>query len=150
MIKTLLLAALAFVFAIPASSWAANAQGGAAVAQKAQVRITFDGKEAVVTLFDNPQAKEFQAMLPITVTLEDYANAEKIYYLPQKLNTTGGQNAEQVKGDFCYYAPWGNLAIFYKGMGYGTSLYVLGKLDSGKEALGAMGKNFTAKFEMIQ
>ena len=147
MLRALILAALSVMLAFPASGIAAGRQGDTAMAK---VRITFDGKEAVATLFDNPQARDFMAMLPMTVTLEDYAGAEKIYYLPKKLDTSGGQNAEQVKGDFCYYAPWGNLAIFYKGMGYGTSLYVLGKLDSGKDTLGAMGKNFTATFEVIE
>ena len=38
-------------------------------------------------------------------------------------------------GDITYYAPWGNLAIFYKDFGYSRSLIMLGKLDSGIEKL---------------
>lgn len=38
-------------------------------------------------------------------------------------------------GDITYYAPWGNLAIFYRDFGYASRLVVLGKLDSGIEAL---------------
>ena len=38
-------------------------------------------------------------------------------------------------GDITYYAPWGNLAIFYKDFGYSRGLVILGKIDSGLEAL---------------
>lgn len=147
---TLLWMVAAVLLALPATGAAADTQGDTAMMHETRVRIAFDGKEAVVVMFDNPLAAAFLAMLPMTATLEDYAGTEKIYYPPQKLDTKGGRNAEQERGDFCYYAPWGNIAIFYKGMGYGTSLYVLGRLESGKEALGAMDKNFTAKFEVIR
>jgi hypothetical protein len=38
-------------------------------------------------------------------------------------------------GDITYYAPWGNLAIFYKDFSYSAGLIKLGTLDSGSEAL---------------
>lgn len=138
-------AALAVWLAL--SGGAASARGDAI---KTHIRILFDGKEAVVALLDNEPAKEFLSLLPLTVTLEDYAGSEKISSLPHKLNKRGGRNAEQEKGDFCYYAPWGNLAVFYKGMGYGASLYVLGRIESGKEALAAMNKSFTATMERLR
>ena len=42
-------------------------------------------------------------------------------------------------GDITYYAPWGNLAIFYKDAGYARGLVKLGRLDSGIEALSVRG-----------
>ena len=38
-------------------------------------------------------------------------------------------------GDIAYYAPWGNLAIFYRDFSYSTGLVKLGKLDSDVDAL---------------
>lgn len=38
-----------------------------------------------------------------------------------------------------YYAPWGNLAIFYKDFGYASGLVILGKIDSEVEALNVPG-----------
>ncbi len=32
-------------------------------------------------------------------------------------------------GDITFYAPWGNLAIFYKGFSYSNGLIVMGKID---------------------
>lgn len=34
-------------------------------------------------------------------------------------------------GDITYYAPWGNIAIFYKDFGYASGLIKLGRFDSG-------------------
>jgi hypothetical protein len=38
-----------------------------------------------------------------------------------------------------YYAPWGNLAIFYRDFGYSKGLIRLGRIDSGMEALNVQG-----------
>ena len=42
-------------------------------------------------------------------------------------------------GDITYYAPWGNLAIFYKDFGYAKGLAKLGRIDSGIEAFSVPG-----------
>lgn len=38
-------------------------------------------------------------------------------------------------GDIALYAPWGNLAIFYKDFGYARGLIVLARIDTGGENL---------------
>lgn len=129
---------------------AGAAYGDAASGEAARLRIAFDGKEARVVMFDNPVARDFLSLLPLTVTFEDYARTEKICYLPRKLATGGGQTGSSVQGDFCYFAPWGNLAVFYKGFGHGGGLYILGRIESGKEALGAMKGDFTATIELVE
>ena len=42
-------------------------------------------------------------------------------------------------GDITYYAPWGNLAIFYRGFRYSPGLIRLGRIESGIEAFGVSG-----------
>ena len=42
-------------------------------------------------------------------------------------------------GDLAYYAPWGNLAIYYKDFRHSPGLIKLGTLDGGLEALRAAG-----------
>lgn len=37
-------------------------------------------------------------------------------------------------GDIAYYAPWGNLAIYYKDFAYSEGLVILGKIDGGTDA----------------
>ncbi|MBD5417189.1 MAG: hypothetical protein HDR50_05930 [Desulfovibrio sp.] len=113
------------------------------------VRILFEGREAVATLLDNPLADAFLRLLPLEVEFSDFAGEEKIFYLPEKLPVRGTANADEQKGDFCYYAPWGNMAVFYKGYGHGKNLYVVGNLIAGKEKLAAMKQDFKARIEVL-
>ncbi|MCI0429882.1 MAG: cyclophilin [Rhodospirillales bacterium] len=106
------------------------------------IRFTIDGKELVTaTLMDNATARDFLALLPITLTLEDHAGTEKISYLPRKLSTAGAPaGSDPSVGDIAYYAPWGNLAIFYKDFGYSRGFVLLGRIDSSIEAFRVAGR----------
>ena len=115
-----------------------------------KIKMDFNNHEAVIAMFDNPAGRDFLTMLPLTAIFEDYDRAEKITYLPRKLTTKGSPTARQLQGDFTYYAPWGNLAIFYKGSGSDDSLYVLGRIISGKDKLAAMDQSFTATIERLE
>lgn len=112
--------------------------------------MTFAGHEIVIDLLDSPMAQAFLNRLPMTLTFEDFNGNEKISYLQQKLSTAGGINAEETKGDFCYYAPWGNLSVFYQGIGYNESLYILGTIRSGKELLVRQKGDFRATIERVK
>lgn len=105
-----------------------------------KIRLTIDGKAVEATLLDNATARDFLSLLPMTLTLEDYNSTEKIGYPPRKLSTVGAPaGSDPSVGDIAYYAPWGNLAIFYKDFGYSKGLVKLGRIDSGIEALGVRG-----------
>jgi hypothetical protein len=72
--------------------------------------------------------------------LEDYAGTEKISYLPRRLSTEGAPaGSDPSVGDITYYAPWGNLAIFYRDFRYASGLVILGSIDFGMEALNVPG-----------
>lgn len=106
-----------------------------------KIRLMINGKAVIATLNDTAAAREFAAQLPLTLPLEDYAATEKIAYLPKKLATTGAPAGfDPSVGDITYYAPWGNLAIFYKDFGYAQGLIHLGRIESGLEALKAQGR----------
>jgi len=90
---------------------------------------------------DNATARDFFALLPITLALEDHAGTEKISTLPRKLPTAGAPaGGDPSVGDIAYYAPWGNLAIFYKDFGYSRGLVLLGRIDSSIEAFRVAGR----------
>ena len=106
-----------------------------------KIRLTVGGKVMLATLLDNATARDLVSLLPLTLTLEDYASTEKISYLPRKLSTAGAPaGSDPSIGDITYYAPWGNLAIFYKDFGYASGLITLGRFDSGIEELNVPGK----------
>ena len=115
-----------------------------------KVRMSFNNQEVIIEMFDNPASRDFLSMLPYTGQFEDYAGAEKISYLPRKLALPGSGSARQTQGDFTYYSPWGNLAVFYDGYGFDGSLYILGRIVSGKEKLAAMKEGFTATIEKAE
>jgi hypothetical protein len=114
-----------------------------------KILITVNGKPIPATLADNATARDFAALLPLTLTLEDYSRTEKIHYLPKKLSTEGAPSGMvPVTGDITYYAPWGNLAIFYKDFGYSSGLIKLGRIESGEASLNVSG-SVQARIELI-
>jgi hypothetical protein len=102
--------------------------------------MTVEGRALTATLVDNATSRDFVSLLPLTLTLRDYESTEKIRELPRKLSTKGAPaGIDPAIGDITYYAPWGNLAIFYRDFGYSSGLIHLGRLDSGVEALRGSG-----------
>lgn len=92
------------------------------------------------TLNDSKAARDFAALLPLTLTLTDYASTEKVCDLPKQLSREGAPAGFGPSiGDITYYAPWGNLAIFHRDFGYAGGLIPLGKLDSGIDILARPG-----------
>ena len=81
-----------------------------------RIKMTFGNEEVFVRMYDNPTSRDFLKQLPLTLTLKDYAGTEKISYLPKKLSTKDAPaGSDPDVGDFAYYSPWGNLAIYYQG-----------------------------------
>ncbi len=105
-----------------------------------KIRLKVEDKVIAATLIDSKTTQDFISLLPLTLTLEDYAGTEKISYLPRKLSTEGAPaGSDPSVGDIAYYAPWGNLAIFYRDAGYASGLVILGKIERGVEAFTAPG-----------
>ena len=105
-----------------------------------KIRLSVADTVITATLFDSKATQDFVSLLPLTLTLEDYAGTEKISNLPKKLSTEGAPaGSDPAVGDITYYAPWGNLAIFHRDFGYSNGLVILGKIDSGIEALSVPG-----------
>jgi hypothetical protein len=105
-----------------------------------QIKITVKDTEITATLIDSKTTQDFIALLPLTLTLEDYGNTEKISDLPKRLSTEDAPaGIDPSVGDITYYAPWGNLAIFIRDFGYSSGLVLLGKIDDDIEALNVSG-----------
>ena len=113
-----------------------------------QIKLRLAEAELSASLIDSETTRDFVSLLPITLTLKDYEGTEKISDLPRRLSTAEAPpGADPDVGDIAYYAPWGNLAIFYKDFGYSTGLVKLATLDAGIEKLGAMSDDFTVTIE---
>lgn len=117
--------------------------------RKMKVRIAVEGSVITGTLVDTAASRDFASLLPLTLTLKDYASTEKISDLPRRLTIRGSPAGfDPSVGDITYYSPWGNLALFYKDADYADGLVKLGTIDTGLEALSRPG-SFKATISRI-
>jgi hypothetical protein len=121
---------LALILAMALYHAPCGAEGGGM-----KIRLRVGDKVFTATLVESETARDFISLLPLTLTLRDYAGTEKISDLPKRLSTKDAPSgSDPFVGDITYYAPWGNLAIFYRDFGYASGLVILGRIDSGIEA----------------
>ncbi|MFF7645154.1 cyclophilin-like fold protein [Streptomyces canus] len=109
------------------------------------IRLTIDGQPVGATLNDNAVSRDFASLLPLSLDLEDFHQTERIAYLPRKLDISGAPTpATPQAGDLTYYAPWGNLALFYRdGDSASDDLIVLGHVDDRDTERLAKAKHIT-------
>lgn len=122
------------------------------VSEKHIVITTEQGNEIIFLLNDTPAANSFYNQLPLTVKVENYGSNEKIFYPPEKLDTTNGIYNS---GILNYYAPWGDIFMLYgtykenenEVSGDVNGVYTLGDVVSGREFIENMAGEI--KIEMI-
>ncbi|MEK0315696.1 cyclophilin-like fold protein [Cohnella sp. 56] len=98
-------------------------------------RIQIIAGEHVVTfqLNDSTAAQNLYAQLPLSLKIENYSSNEKIFYPPQPLDISDAPQAGGGFGVLAYYAPWGDVILFYDDFSPNGSLYELGQAVSGSE-----------------
>lgn len=118
--------------------------------ESTKIRLSFNNEEIIIKMEDNESSKDFLSMLPLDFKFEDYNGTEKISYLPRKIDVTNAAGGiEPQVGDFTYYYPWGNLAIFYNDFSYSNSLIKLGTIEVGIEKLHNIKNNSIIRIEKI-
>lgn len=103
-----------------------------------KISIVVEGANRIwnATLENSHASRDFAVMLPLSLTLSDYNGTEKIADLPARLSTDGTPDGISPEiGDITYYAPWGNLAIFYRGFPYSRGLVRLGRIEGDIKSL---------------
>jgi hypothetical protein len=143
--KKMLFLALALTVALALNHAPCGAENGTT-----KIRLKVGDKVLTATLIDTKTTRDFISLLPLTLTLKDYAGTEKISDLPRRLSTEGAPSGSDPSvGDITYNAPWGNLAVFYRDFGYASALVILGKLDSGIESFHVPG-SVSVTIELIK
>jgi hypothetical protein len=102
------------------------------------LKIVANGKTTVFQLNNSTAARELYAQLPLDIKVENYGDNEKIFYPPKKLNTAKTPQADARAGTLAYYAPWGDVVVFYGSFGSAMGLYELGHAISGNEHIKGM------------
>ncbi len=103
-----------------------------------KINVKSNGNTTVFELNNSSAVKDLYGQLPLSITVENYGNNEKIFYPPKKLGTTDTPKADARAGTLAYYAPWGNVVMFYGSFGAAAGLYELGNAISGKEYIKGM------------
>jgi hypothetical protein len=146
-VRRALLIGLCALIALPRAAFAQKNDPASQEPTDMKIKLTFNNQSMTATLYDNASARDLYAMLPLDLSIDNYASNEKITYLPRKLTEEGsGPFGNEKPGDLCYYAPWGNLALFYAGYRWSEGLIRLGRFDDGYEPLLTRGK-FPLKIE---
>ncbi len=111
-----------------------------------KIRVIIDGQTLSATLDDNATARDLAALLPLNLTLSDYASTEKVESIFRRARTDGAARTTSQPPRHHYYAPWGNLAIFYRDFSDSAGLVRLGAFDGSIDAL-RRDQPFKVRFE---
>lgn len=114
--------------------------------EKMQISVQANGNTIIFELNNSQAAKDLYAQLPLNIKAENYSSNEKIFYPPNKLNTKETPLAHGKIGTLAYYAPWGDVVMFYGNFGSASGLYELGHAISGVEYI----KNISGTIKLTQ
>jgi hypothetical protein len=96
-----------------------------------KILITFDDRTFTAQLADNPTARDFVDQLPLTLRFRDFNRVEKIAELPRQLTMDGVPAGDDPEvNDIGYYAPSGDLVLYYGDVGYFSGIVRIGRLDA--------------------
>ena len=99
-----------------------------------EVPITIAIADTVITarLADNATARDLLDQLPLTLRFRDFNHLEKIAKLPRPLTLDGAPaGADPDVDDIGYYAPSGDLVLYYGDVGYFDGIVRLGRFGDG-------------------
>jgi hypothetical protein len=143
------IALVALAMALISAACRANASGapGSAVerdptrSKGMKIRLTVEGKELTATLIDSQTSRDFIALLPLTLTMDDLFRREKYGPLPRALSKGERTHSYEI-GDIGYWSPGPDVAIYYRNDGEqipDPGIILIGKIDSGVEAFNVPG-----------
>ena len=94
------------------------------------IRITLSGQSITAQLADNPTGQDLAAQLPLTLSIRDFNQVEKIADLPRPLTTDGVPAGDDPDiNDIGYYAPSNNLVFYYGEVGYFNGIVRIGQVS---------------------
>lgn len=111
--------------------------------ERMQISVENNGNTIIFELNDSQAATDLYEQLPLTIETEDFSDNEKIFYPPEELNTEDAPLAEGGEGVLAYYAPWGDVVMFYDDFRANGSLFELGQAVSGQELIGQLSGEIT-------
>lgn len=109
-----------------------------------RISVRDGSHEIIFELNDSSASKSLYEQLPLTLDVENFSSNEKIFYPTSELDTDstpisngGGE------GTLAYYAPWGDVVMFYDSFTSASGLYELGVAVSGTDQIGNLSGEIT-------
>ncbi len=113
-----------------------------------KVKIKIGEKTFTATILDNTTAKEFMALLPLTLDMNELNNNEKYGQLPKSMPIKASVPKNIEKGDLMMYGS-STLVLFYKSFSTSYSYTKIGKIDDVDGLVESLGNgNVKVQFEM--
>jgi len=113
----------------------------------ARIELVAGDEIASATLDDTRQARQFAAMLPVSVDIDDPFGQAKTGTLPRALDVDDATRSRRyATGDLSYWSPSGKLAIVYDALGESVpppGLVRLGTVDTGLSEIASAGDHST-------
>jgi len=108
-----------------------------------KIKLRIKDRVLTATLTNSKTTQDFVSLLPLTLTMDDLFGREKIWSFAASDFGEGGERTHNYEiGELAYWSPGPDLAIFYRHDGQSIpdpGIIVLGKIDSGVEALNVAG-----------
>lgn len=117
---------LLFIMGLACNLWAKEEKS-------MRIQMQFENQSFVFVLVDNSAARDLWNLLPMELRFSDYVGKEKIASLPKKLSAQESNDYDPQSGDFFYFAPWGNIGIFYAKQPPYPGLIQLGTIENDKD-----------------
>ena len=118
-----------------------------------QIHMTVGERSASATLADNPTARDFASLLPVTLNMSDLFGLEKPGRLPRALDQGGNPVFSYKVGQLGYWSPGEDLAIVYAVKGSGSipspGLIPIGTVDVGLATIAEAGDAFQLRIEQV-
>ena len=115
-----------------------NHGNGTYILSTSKMKLTIGSRVFTATLYDNPSATAFKAMLPLTINMTELNGNEKYFDLPQNLTTMASNPKTIQNGDLMLYGS-NTLVLFYKTFSTFYSYTKIGKVDNPEDLQKALG-----------
>jgi hypothetical protein len=118
-----------------------------------RIRLIIGDRAATATLQNTAAARDFAAMLPVTISMRDLLGREKPGRLPRQLDIGDATREYRYEvGEIAYWAPGNDIAIFYADDGQSIpqpGLVRLGTVDTGLDLIAAAGDDVQLTIEPL-
>jgi len=118
-----------------------------------KLKLTVDGEEIIIAMYDNTAVDAFLERLPLeNLSFFDLSGIEKPIQQPDEPFSLGEEEPgyDPVAGEMVIYRPWGNFTIFYGDFRHSDELVPLGKVESGLEILAGKEEDFVGTLERME